>query len=239
MSLGINVGACLMAILFSNSNYIATSPSWTPFIPVSISLWFRINTFNINANRLVGCDDNWEVRCTNDWGGQWKFSNEIYGSTVTQPPCQTTTIIQTGVWYHGVGTATGIVGNVTAQIFLNGSLENTLVQADTASGAQLSIGNRINSPSGQSANGIIDDVRIYNRVLSANEVATIYACRGSDSIYYGCLNRWLLNEGPLGTTISGTNVVKDMIGVQHGSPVGSPAPTWYETFLKKRLIKVF
>jgi len=225
-----------MAILFSSSNYIATSPTWTPFIPVSITLWFNINTFNTasGANRLVGCDDNWEVRCTSDWGGQWKFSNEIYGSTVTQPPCQTTTIIQTGIWYHGVGTATGTVGAVTAQIFLNGVLENTLVQADTASGTNLSIGNRDSSPAGQSTNGYIDDVRIYNRVLRADEIQTIYACRGADSIFYGLQNRWLLNEGSLGTTITGTNVIKDMIGAQHGSPAGSPAPTWFETFLKKR-----
>jgi hypothetical protein len=47
-----------MAILFSSSNYIATSPAWTPFIPVSICLWFKINAFNSSANRLVGCDDN-------------------------------------------------------------------------------------------------------------------------------------------------------------------------------------
>lgn len=223
-----------MAILFSSSNYISTSPTWAAFIPVSISLWFKINTFNSSANRLVGCDDNWEVRCTNDWGGQWKFSNEIYGSTVTQPPCQTTTIIQAGVWYHGVGTATDTVGNVTAKIYLNGVLENTLVQKDTAPGTIFSIGNRDSSPSGQSTNGLIDDVRVYNRVLSDAEVATIYACRGSDSIYYGCLNRWLLNEGPLGVTITGSNVIRDMVGTQHGSPVGSPAPVWNETFLKNR-----
>jgi hypothetical protein len=225
-----------MAILFSDSNYIATSPSWAAFIPVTISVWFKINTFNTvsGANRLVGCDDNWEVRCTSDWGGQWKFSNEIYGSTVTQPPCQTTTIIQTGVWYHGVGTATGTVGAVTAQIFLNGILENTLVQADTAPETSLSIGNRDSSPAGQSTNGVIDDVRIYTRVLSANEVATIYACKGTDSIYYGLKDRWLLDEGSLGTTITGTNVIRDMVGTQHGSPIGSPAPTWNETFLKKR-----
>jgi len=228
-----------MSILFSNSNYVSTNPVWTSFVPVSISLWFKINAFNTasGANRLVGSDDNWEIRCTNNWGAQWKFSNELYGSTNTQPPCQTTTVIQTGVWYHGVATATGKVGSVTAQIFLNGILENTLIQADTASGTILSIGNRDSSPAGQSANGIIDDVRIYNRVLAINEVQTIYACRGDDSIYYGLLNRWLLNEGPLGATISGTNVIKDMVGMQNGTPVGSPAPSWYESFLKKRPVR--
>jgi hypothetical protein len=88
----------------------------------------------------------------------------------------------------------------------------------------------------KSTNGIIDDVRIYNRVLTASEVATIYACRGSDSIYYGCLDRWLLNEGSKRTIISGSNIIKDMVGAQHGSPIGSPAPTWDETFLKKRYL---
>lgn len=78
--------------------------------------------------------------------------------------------------------------------------------------------------------GIIEDVRIYNRALSPAEVATIYSARGRDSINYGLLHRWLLNEQSSGVSASGSNTVKDMIGQNHGTP--QLTPVYVESKLK-------
>ena len=47
--------------------------------------------------------------------------------------------------------------------------------------------------------GLIWDVRVYNRVLSANEVAEIYHKRGADRVWQGLVGRWRLDELPGGT----------------------------------------
>jgi hypothetical protein len=70
--------------------------------------------------------------------------------------------------------------------------------------------------------GIIDDVRIYNRNLSAAEMATIFAARGHDAIVDGLVSRWLMNEKAPGATASGASSIKDIgPGGNHGSPVGT------------------
>jgi len=51
-------------------------------------------------------------------------------------------------------------------------------------------------------NGILSDVRIYNRSLSANEIAEIYHKRGADKVWQGLVGRWRLDELPSGTPAS-------------------------------------
>ena len=47
-----------------------------------------------------------------------------------------------------------------------------------------------------------DDVRFYSRILSSNEVETIYNCRGNDSIVDGLVSRYDFREKTPGTTTS-------------------------------------
>jgi Concanavalin A-like lectin/glucanases superfamily len=50
--------------------------------------------------------------------------------------------------------------------------------------------------------GYLFDARIYNRVLAAKEISTIYACQGHDGIVSGLAARWLFDELPAGTTVT-------------------------------------
>jgi len=85
-----------------------------------------------------------------------------------------------------------------------------LVYSDgTPSTASLQIGFRPGAPITGYLSAYVEDVRIYNRVLSANEVSTIYACKGVDGIVHGLLHRWLLDEGSEFAVASGTGAVKD------------------------------
>jgi hypothetical protein len=47
--------------------------------------------------------------------------------------------------------------------------------------------------------GTIADARIYNRALSANEIAEIYHHRGADKVWQGLVGRWRLDDLPSGT----------------------------------------
>jgi len=57
--------------------------------------------------------------------------------------------------------------------------------------------------------GLIEDVRIWNRVLSASEISALWKARGGDSIHYGEIARWPLNELPPATVI-GTGTLRDI-----------------------------
>jgi hypothetical protein len=76
------------------------------------------------------------------------------------------------------------------------------------------------------ANGVMEDVRCYNRVLGQNEVLTIYTGQGKDGIVAGLQNRWMLNEGAPGGSISTGSIVD--LGVQRAVPASltGTAPTY-------------
>ncbi len=71
--------------------------------------------------------------------------------------------------------------------------------------------------------GALDDMRTYNRALSAAEIQTIHACNGHDGIVYGLVGRWLMDECEPGFAAGGA-VVKDLSGSGNtGTKYGSPA----------------
>ena len=79
------------------------------------------------------------------------------------------------------------------------------------------IGNR--SDATRYFDGKMADVRFYNRILSADEVATIYACRGHDGIVSGLVGRWKLDELAAG---AGAAPIDYSGNGNDGSVVGSP-----------------
>lgn len=67
-----------------------------------------------------------------------------------------------------------------------------------------------NTPPDNWFDGIMDDPRIYGRVLAQNEVKTIHACRGLDDISDGLIVRYTLQDKAPGLSMDGTaDEVKD------------------------------
>jgi hypothetical protein len=105
----------------------------------------------------------------------------------------TNTTIALNTWYHMVGVRDTTTAN--QRIYLNGVLENSAAYGTLAAvTASFSIGQPSPWPT-EGFIGIVDDARFYDRVLDDDEIATIYACKGSDSIFYGLQGRWLFSEG--------------------------------------------
>lgn len=131
-------------------------------------------------------------------------------------------------WYHVALTYDGI----TARLYGDG--------VEVASGAktwplvreEAFIGRKVTQNIEHWA-GQIDDVRVYDRVLSANEIKTIHAAQGHDGIVNGLAARYTLNEDAPGVAASGAGVIKD-VGPNklNGTPVNTP--TWAESQLNFR-----
>jgi len=72
--------------------------------------------------------------------------------------------------------------------------------------------------------GAIEDFRLYNRILNADEVQIIHACEGEDYITDGLVRWWPMNDLMDGTTVT---AVTEMTAVQSGVVVNSN-PTYEE-----------
>jgi hypothetical protein len=97
-----------------------------------------------------------------------------------------TTLITTGVWYHVAGAR----GSNYTQIYVNGQLQgqtNVAFPQDYGTNA-LYFGTSGESYWDHKLNGVLDEVSLYDRALSSNEVAAIYAagaagkCKGTNGV---------------------------------------------------------
>ena len=81
-----------------------------------------------------------------------------------------TTLTQTNVWVF----ICGVVSNGIYQIYINGSLENTFGDSTHLSSVDDMYLMAATAWGPTFCHGVLDDVRIYNRALSSNEVAQLY-----------------------------------------------------------------
>lgn len=185
-----------MAIEF-DTGYSKVYYAWTYPATISVSLWYVYLTAQVTVNRLLGMADNFEIKMN---VADHKFYNEIFKATGTASTASYTP----GVWMHIVCTADQSSGAGT--MYINGALDNstTLHTAIPTNPNYLGVGGRYGATVGEEAGGILEDVRIYNRILSAQEVKVIYDCDGSDMINSGLLDRWILpTPGGAGSTLVG------------------------------------
>jgi hypothetical protein len=113
----------------------------------------------------------WQFKTSPDTG-QHTFGVGVAGATNTFVQRYSATVRSLNVWYHVAG-----VYNASARtldIYVNGVLNNgtlsgTIPASQINSAVNVNIGRR---SGGYYFNGVIDDVRIYNRALSQAEIQT-------------------------------------------------------------------
>lgn len=112
-----------------------------------------------------------------------------------------------GVWHHVAGTYDFITdGTSVMKIYVDGVLEATKTDAvgpPNANSIALHIARYLDL---NTLDGKLEDMRIYERVLSAAEISTIFAARGSDSIVAGLLLRMPLLQDAPGVNASGDQI---------------------------------
>ncbi len=100
-------------------------------------------------------------------GNQAFTSANISG---TQRTISGSTVISTGNWYLIAGT----YDNQTLAVYLNGNLENSAVYPGTLSNPNVSFCMGAHVCNSYWTYGYLDDMRLYNRALSAAEIQAIY-----------------------------------------------------------------
>jgi len=180
------LGQCGNALHFDGGDdYIDCGTGGTLQISggMTVAAWIKIDT---------GGRENWIIGKTTDSspsGNGWCFridgNNQVFlqdnGPESMWDAVWGTTTFHAGVWYHAVGVfnADGYTRN---RIFINGQSESLSSESGEAleqnaredSGSPVTIGWL-----GYGSNyfdGTIDEVRIFNRALSASEVLNLYEC---------------------------------------------------------------
>ena len=178
------------AYYFNGSSYIVVPPSNSLDLRnnVSVSVWIRADAINFSggSHQIVFKGDNqnahdpYYITITN--GNVVRFGRYTGSGYISVTADFPTSLINTVNFFHLVGTYDSISG--AQKIYLNGVLQTqtssfTYINYTTSS-MQNSIG-ADQSTNDQFYSGVIDDILIYNRALTQDEIIQLY------------------NESPLGT----------------------------------------
>lgn len=148
------------------------------------SAWFRIRSFTTNQQIVVETTSNSGYT---RFGmliitGASNYLGMVYRSVAADPTGSSTLVVsstnalQLDTWYHGVIT---ISGNLQ-QIYLNGTLIHSATNAFTSFATSKAAASWIGKFAAVSNahDGQIDDIAIYNRVLTASEIRILSRSRG-------------------------------------------------------------
>ncbi|HUX35523.1 MAG TPA: LamG domain-containing protein, partial [Candidatus Paceibacterota bacterium] len=153
-----------------------------PTSAMTISTWVKFT--NLNRETIASkwgasgnSDYSW-LLFANMWSsGEVNFLTSSDGTGYTNAR-SSAGAVATGVWYYIAGVYSG--ANTTATLYINGAFagSSTAPSSLKVSTTSLSIGadhdNGVGEPAYRLFNGLIDDVRIYNRALSAAEIMSLY-----------------------------------------------------------------
>ena len=150
---------------------------------ISISVWVNVNKFN-GYNRIVNMSNktdniNLDMAVNNGGVGDPTVNNKIVFQNYTgfgnDNPIvwdKDTTALHN--WYHVVAIMDFV--NKTAYLYVNGNLVTSYTGtiATRPNNPYLDIGRPVLFPTWLSFDGIIDDIRIYNRSLSSAEILQLF-----------------------------------------------------------------
>jgi hypothetical protein len=161
-----------------NSDYVdATSLSSYYTAPFSASLWIKFDKLPSATATVVRAlaqnrnGDPWAI-----WYLEGLYQNDmlnfvVVDSGLTNHNLISDSAIQANTWYHVV---MALDGSYNMRMYINGVQQGTTPNSGSITGTPLvfRIGGSLDS--GNTFPGAIDDVRIYNRVLSADEIKELY-----------------------------------------------------------------
>lgn len=205
----------------SLNQYLASVSSFTPPANCSVAFWLYIIDLSLDMN-IFGHSGEWEIYINDS-------DNKIYNDMNFGSSLVSSLTLTADTLYHIVCTR---ASDDSRKIVVNGSLDNSDSNGDgSPSGATLYIGDRHTLDT--ALKGYLQDVRIYNRVLSNDECLSIYRGNGVDSIVNGLLHRLLLNEKSEGIEATGAGSIIDS-GSQKVNFTPNNSPTYCGRILKTR-----
>jgi type II secretory pathway pseudopilin PulG len=163
------IGYC---VSFDGVNDYVTIPWLTNLPQGSISIWFKSNT-SWGDTRIFFEGDGTASASSPSFEGTSSLMRFYVANG-----CQLNVSYTQGEWVYIVGTWNGS----NNYLYLNGVLVGGGVCASTESGfSKFVVGSRSGT---LAANSTVDDVRIYNRALSATEIKNLYESKPFSSFFY-------------------------------------------------------
>lgn len=180
---GTNYGATVVkgqvgnAFEFDGNDYVDLGTQLTQgFTTMTVAAWIRTSAGGdrVIVERGVWNDDDGFALFVDIFGratwGHWGdngANNAIVSSTVS---------VRDGTWHHVAGTLEPVGSEYKYTLYIDGAFNksNTSYRAVTASTEPTGIGRRIPTSNNYYFDGRIDEVRIYDRALSADEVESLY-----------------------------------------------------------------
>jgi hypothetical protein len=182
---GIVNGATLTTDRFGNANKAYSFNGTNQFISIkdninfrpsifSISVWINgidFNGFNQVISKNAGTAVNESINLVVNNNNSWNVSAQVGGPNYYGTLLRSPNVLQTGVWnnityvYRGIGLSQGIYINGNLVISNNSEFEIRYDEKEWYIGAQIE--NLLNN---YFFRGSIDDVRIYNRALTQEEI---------------------------------------------------------------------
>jgi hypothetical protein len=189
------------------------------------SIWFTIEV-NSNGGRLLSNES------TGEYYGNFRIASYGNGELAVQYGDYINDSLETSIWHHYVYT----YNNRSEQLFVDGTLKYTNYDNDNAVlnfNSPFTIGAKA-SPAFDTWNGNIDDIAIYNRALTTEEITALYtgepvspptACNPLPSnLQNGLVGYWPFcgnandesgngNDG----TVNGATLTEDRFGVSNAA----------------------
>jgi hypothetical protein len=169
--------------------YTPTDATLQPANNLTVSVWFRSTTTGMNGSEVVSMGDAYLLRLKSTTGNYQlqftKFTGAAYIDCIG--PAVPSTVFMDGNWHHFAGIADGSTG---LSMYLDGALvtvnldggsstcSDPVKAVNTANivytaGRSFWVGRNGKTSANYDFNGNIDEVRVYNRVLSAAEIASL------------------------------------------------------------------
>jgi hypothetical protein len=215
------VGKIGQGLYFDGVNDSVTANSAASAIAtgdVSYSAWFKLSgAASGYIIDLADAPSNNDVYLYFDTGTPGALCFQVY-NTGFNCADSSQTIWPTGVWHHAVGVFSGVSGQ---KLYVDGVLVGTNANTSRGSTAatQITLGSEFDGA--LQFNGTIDDVRIYNRALSASEVQNLYnsgtakvgvSPNGSSNLSNGLVTYWTFDGKDTPWTSSSAATTLDKSG---------------------------
>ncbi len=170
----------------------------------SMEAWVKFNATAADSVRLVGKGNG-----NNRNYGLWLMTdgsilNQFQNASATAYNCQTTAKVNDGAWHHVAGTYDG----ATMKVYIDGVEAasyacGAITPVTSSDPLTIAYGN-----AGAALNGAVDEVKVYNVALTADQVGSRYVEGpvASGSPYLTYQGNWRNLVNPVGTYMSGGSV---------------------------------
>jgi hypothetical protein len=167
---------------------VADSPSLSITNSITLSCWIRTsgqNGANVGIiNNLGSTDRDGFLVCLNpSVAGATCAADLDFNWPTVMLGLHPTVPLQDGIWHHLAMTYDGQMGHFWIDGVVRASSTTNYTAGMSHNQIPVTIGwdRSAEQPSGRHFNGLIDEVRIYNRALSATEITQLYTLAGTNS----------------------------------------------------------